>query len=157
MVEQLESIWNQILSILAVFITPNWGDAIGWLPLLLLVGVVGPLLTLLIFFWLWYVVRKPRVTVRYADARRPADRDASGNPIYPSGEPYCPVDAIIYEPGVTRCDVCGRDLHVICPKCGVDRGADIDTCGNCGLTFTLKPRARALRTAGPPPGGAAAA
>ncbi|MFL5755088.1 MAG: DUF3149 domain-containing protein [Chloroflexota bacterium] len=157
MVDQLEKIWNQILQMLAVFVTPNWGDAIGWLPLLLVVGVIGPIVTIVMLVWVWYFIRKPRPKVEFADPRRPADRDARGNPIYPTGEPYCPRDAIIYEPGLSRCEICGEGLRVACPKCGVERGATIDTCGNCGLTFSLKPRARVLRPAGPPRGGAAAA
>jgi len=157
MVDQLESFWDQILDITAVFVTPNWNDPIGWLPILLLVGVVGPLLTLVALFWLRYLVTRPRPRVAFADPRRPAPLSADGLPLFPSGEPYCPRDAIIYEPGPTTCDACGQDLLVICPKCNLVRAADVSTCGNCGLEFTLKPRARQLRPAGPPPGGAAAA
>ena len=42
--------------------------------------------------------------------------------------------------------------------CGLGRGRGVDTCGNCGLVLNVKTRAVAVRaTAGPKPGGAAAA
>ena len=158
MIEQLESIWKQILKITAVFVTPNWSDVVGWLPLLLLVGAVGPLLTLVVLFWVYYQFRKPRVRYVYAEPSRTAPRDEKGDPVYPTGEPHCPRDGRIYTSGVTRCTVCGDRLQVICPKCHVIRDAVDDTCGNCGLSFTLKPVLRtARRTSGPPPGGAAIA
>ena len=47
---------------------------------------------------------------------------------------------------------------MICPMCGLGRSALIDTCTNCGLVLKVKTRAVAVRTtAGPKPGGAAAA
>jgi len=139
--EQLESIWDQILKITAVFVTPNWGDSIGWLPSLLVVGVLGPLLTLLVLFWTWYLIRKPRVRYEYAEPSRAAPRDG-----------------LIFEPRISRCDVCGDPLRVTCPKCLVVRASTDPVCGNCGLAFTLKPAVRnARRSPGPPSGGAAVA
>ncbi len=63
---------------------------------------------------------------------------------------------MIYEPGAVR-SPSGESLVVACPKCSLVRPAAEDTCGNCGLAFTLKPTTRSLRPAGPKPGGAAAA
>ena len=155
-VSQLEQIWNGVLGLLAVFVTPDWKDPISWLPVLLLVGVVGPLLSLLALAWLRYGVLRPRPKTEYADPRRPAALDADGQPVYPAGEPYSPREQMIYEPRATR-SASGEDLVVACPKCGLVRSAAMDTCGNCGLSFSLKPTTRSLRPAGPPPGGAAAA
>ena len=155
-VSQLEQIWNGVLGLLAVFVTPDWKDPISWLPVLLLVGVVGPLLSLLALAWLRYGVLRPRPKTAYADPRRPAALDDDGQPVYPAGEPYSPRERMIYEPGATR-SASGDNLVVACPKCGLVRSAAMDTCGNCGLTFSLKPTTRSLRPAGPPPGGAAAA
>lgn len=155
-VDQLEKLWNQVLDILAVFVTPNWGDTVGWLPVLVLVGLVGPILSILVLGWLWYLVRRPGARRVFADPRRPAQLAADGNPVFPAGEPYSPRERMIYEPGATR-SLSGETLLVACPKCDLVRNADIDTCGNCGLTFSLKPTTRSLRPAGPPPGGAAAA
>jgi hypothetical protein len=155
-VNQLEQVWNGLLQLTAVFVTPDWKDPVSWLPVLLLVGVVGPLLTLLALGWLRYGIVRPRARTVPADPRRPAPLDAGGRAIYPTGEPYSPREQMIYEPGATR-SVSGEDLVVACPKCGLVRSAALDTCGNCGLTFTLRPATRSLRPAGPPPGGAAAA
>jgi hypothetical protein len=155
-VDQLEQAWNGLIDISAVFITPNWGDPVSWLPELLLVLVIGPMLTLLAIAWLIYGVRKPRMKVAFVDARRPAPLDASGSPVFPAGEPYSVREQMIYEPGATR-SAGGDELVVACPKCGLVRSAVIDTCGNCGLSFILKPTTRSARPAAPPPGGAAAA
>ena len=124
----------------------------GLLPVFLLLFVVGPLLTLLVLLWLRYGILKPRPKVAFADPRRAAPLDADGNPVFPAGEPYSPREGVIYEPGTTRSPT-GETLVVACPKCSLVRPAVEDTCGNCGLTFTLAPTTRSLRPAGPPPGG----
>ncbi len=148
---------QHILDALTPIITPDWGALIGLLPVFLLIGVVGPIVTLLVLGWVVYGLRKPRARVRYADPVPVPAQLVAGAPQYPSGEPYCPVDQLVYPFGQTRCRVCGRDLAVRCPKCGTGREATIDTCGTCGLVLKIEPRMRQLQTAGPPPGGAAAA
>lgn len=155
-VETLEGIWQQILDITSIFVIPEWGDWIGLLPVLLVVAVVGPLLSLLALAWLGYGIRRPRVRTTYVDSRRPARLDGEGRPIFPVGEPYSLSEGMIYEPGAVRSES-GEELLVACPKCALVRPAANDTCGNCGLSFSLKPAIRTFRTAGPPPGGAAAA
>ena len=157
MLQQIQSIWNGILGFTAIFVIPDWKDPISWLPVLLAVGVVGPILSLLALGWFIYVVRRPRPKgVGYADARRVAPLDADGRPVFPTGEPYSLAEGMIYEAGATR-SASGDALVVACPKCSLVRPAGIDTCGNCGLSFKLRPATRSLRPAGPPPGGAAAA
>lgn len=155
-VDRLNQIWNGLLGFIAIFVTPDWKDPVSWLPVLLLVGVVGPLLTLTLLGWLRYGIRRPRVKAAFADPRRPAQVDVHGRPVYPTGEPYSPGEQMIYEPGAIR-SFSGEELVVACPKCGLVRRAALDGCGNCGLSFTLRPTTRSLRRAGPPPGGAAAA
>lgn len=155
-VETLNQLWTALLKFSETFVTPDWGALVGLLPILLLFGVVAPLLTLIILFWVRYGLVRPRLAVAFADPRRTAPRDASGNPVFPTGEPYSPREAVIYEPGMTR-SPSGEALVVACPKCSLVRPAAENTCGNCGLTFTLAPTTRSLRPAGPPPGGAAAA
>ena len=157
MIETLQQIVADLLAFSESFIVPDWGAA----------GrascrssccsfVVGPLLTLLLLFWVRYAIVKPRPKVAYADPRRAAPLDATGNPVFPVGEPYSPREGVIYEPGMTR-SPSGETLVVACPKCSLVRPATDDTCGNCGLSFTLTPTTRSLRPAGPPPGGRAAA
>jgi hypothetical protein len=154
-IEQLQQMWNSLVEFSATFVTPDWGQLVGLLPVFLLIGVVGPLLTLIVLFWFRYLVVRPRLEVSYADPRRPAPLDADGNPVFPLGEPYSRTEAVIYEPGTTR-SPSGEELVVACPKCSLVRPAAEDTCGNCGLSFILKPTTRSLRPAAPPPGGRAA-
>jgi hypothetical protein len=155
-IDTINQIWTDLLAFSATFVVPEWGELIGLLPIFLLLFVVGPLLTLLVLAWLWYAVKRPRTHVKFADARRPAPLDDAGQPVYPAGEPYSAREQMIYEPGAVR-SPSGEGLVVACPKCSLVRPAADDTCGNCGLTFTLKPTTRSLRPAGPRSGGAAAA
>jgi hypothetical protein len=154
-IDQLNQIWTGFLEFISAFIIPAWAELITMLPVLLLIGVVGPILTILVLAWLRYGILKPRVRGGYVDLRRPAELDAEGEPVFPVGEPYSLAERMIYEPGATR-SVSGDELLVSCPKCGLVRSAAVDTCGNCGLTFSLTPPTRVLRPAGPPPGGRAA-
>jgi hypothetical protein len=155
-ISQLDQIWTGILQFSAQFITPDWGGLIVLLPIFVLIGVVGPIVTILGLAWLRYGAVRPRRRAAFAELRRLAATDAAGNPVYPAGEPYSTAERMVYEPGATR-SASGDALVVACPKCGLVRSAVRDTCGNCGLSFTLKPTTRSLRPAGPPPGGAAAA
>ena len=155
-IDQLEQIWNGLVQFSSPFIVPDWGSLVNLLPIFLVVLVFGPIVTLVAVFWVVYIVRKPRVSSRPRDLRRPAPRDADGRPLFPPGEPYSLAEAMIYEPGSVR-SVSGEALVLACPKCGLVRPAAIETCGNCGLAFTLRPSTITLRSAGPPPGGAAAA
>lgn len=156
MIETIQQFVANLITFSAAFIVPDWGQLVGLLPIFLLLFVVGPLLTILLLFWVRYAVLKPRAKVAYADPRRTAPLDAAGSPVFPVGEPYSPREGFIYEPGMTR-SPSGETLVVACPKCSLVRPAADDTCGNCGLSFTLTPTTRSLRPAGPPPGGRAAA
>jgi hypothetical protein len=155
--DQISKMWSDFLAFLSTIIIPDWSGLIALLPIFVLIGVVGPLLTLGVLAWLGYGVTKPRTTVKYVEGVRVAPLDHLGQPILPSGEPYCPLDGLIYEFGTTRCDRDQELLQVRCPKCGVVRGSDIGTCGNCGLVLKLEPRALVVATDRPPPGGAAVA
>jgi hypothetical protein len=155
-IDTLEQAWNTLIEFTSHLVVPDWGALVNLLPIFLIVGVVGPIVSLLLLAWFIYLVRKPRLKVSYADPRRMAALDDDGNPVYPVGEPYSPRERMIYEPGATRSES-GEDLLVACPKCGLVRRAVDDTCGNCGLSFTLKPTTRSVRRAGPPSGGAAVA
>lgn len=156
MIEALQQAWHALLAALTGIITPDWGALIGLLPIFLLIGVVGPLVSLLALGWFIYVVRAPRARLAIIEGPTEALL-VDGQASYPAGEPYCPTDQLVYPSAVTRCDACSRELLVRCPKCEAGRQARIDTCGNCGLVLKIENRGRALRPAGPPPGGAAAA
>ncbi len=156
MIDALQQAWHGLLQAISGIIIPDWGALIGMLPILLLIGVVGPLVSLLALGWFIYVVRAPRAKLAIAEGPVLAET-VNGEKVYPSGEPYCPNDSLVFSSGTTRCDVCHRELLVRCPKCAAGRQARVDTCGNCGLVLKIENRARAIRPAGPPPGGAAAA
>jgi len=153
--DQLNEIWNSLITFTEQFVIPAWEELVDLLPVFLLIGVVGPILTLLMIFWIRYLILKPRVKAGFADPRRLAALDADGAPVFPAGEPYSLSERMIYEPGATR-SASGEALLVSCPKCGLVRTATIDTCGNCGLSFTIAPPTRTIRPAAPPPGGRAA-
>ena len=157
-VDTLNGIWNTILDILKMFVIPDWGSVVGLLPLLMFVGIVGPLITFTILGVFIYQVAKPRTKVRIEEGPEVARIGADGQPIFPPGLPYCRRHALVYPSGTLRCDRDGEDLAVICPMCGLGRPARIDTCTNCGLVLKVKPRAVTVgRASGPKPGGAAAA
>ena len=155
--DHLSQVWSQLLSFLEKLVSPDWGALVNLLPLFVVLGVLGPLLSLIALVWFYYFVRKPRPKVRWEEGPRAAPLDDAGNPVFPPGEPYCLRDHQIFASGATRCPNDGSDLAVICPMCGIGRDAAITTCGNCGLVLKVEQRVRVVRPAGPPPGGAAVA
>jgi hypothetical protein len=157
MFDAIGQLFQHVIDALQPILIPDWRALIDLLPIFLVIGVVGPLLSLLVLGWFIYIVRRPRSRIPYTDPQPRAAEIIDGQPVYPTGEPYCATDRLVYPPGATRCDTCHRDLAVTCPKCGTGRTAWIDTCGTCGLVLQINRTVPALRPAGPPPGGAAAA
>jgi hypothetical protein len=155
--DQIQKLWGDFIAFVSKLVIPDWPGLINLLPVLVVIGVVGPLLTLGVLAWLGYGVTKPRTKITYQEGTRVAPRDHLGRIIAPSGEPYCPRDGLIYPTGTYRCDVDRTNLLLRCPKCEVVREAAISTCGNCGLAISIEPRALIVSTDGPPPGGAAVA
>ena len=156
-VEALEGLWNTILDVTSLFVMPDWHGLIALLPILIFLGVVGPLITFFLLGTFIYQVRKPRVKVAFEEGPRRAALDDGGQPVFPPGLPYCRRDLLVYASGVERCEVCGEALAVTCPMCGVGRAAALSTCGNCGLVLKIENRAVAVRRGRAKPGGAAAA
>jgi hypothetical protein len=157
-VDTLNGLWNTILDITEMFVIPNWSDVVGLLPLMIFLGVVGPLMTFTILGILAYQVTRPRPKLRVEEGPRVAQMGADGRPIFPPGLPYCRQHGLIYPSGALRCERGGEALAVICPMCGLGRPAAIDTCPNCGLVLDVKARPVPIgRTTGPKPGGAAVA
>jgi hypothetical protein len=156
--QQIEKFWTDFLGFLSTIIIPDWTGLIALLPLFLLIGVIGPILSIILLAWLGYSVTKPRTKVKYEEqVVRPAPLNHLGEPIFPSGEPYCPNDGLIYPFGATRCDRDKTPLSLRCPKCELVREASVEACGNCGLILKLQPRALIIAGDRPPPGGAALA
>jgi hypothetical protein len=155
--EQLEAIWNQILGVIEALIIPDWSELVSWIPIILVLGVIGPILTLLVIYHLGYQAGRPRTRARYVDYPLRIPMTADGIPIRPTGRPFCERELLVFGPRARRCDVCGDDLMILCPRCGVARHAALETCGNCGLAGRVSDRALALAPEGPPAGGATAA
>jgi hypothetical protein len=156
-IDALEGLWDTILDVTSLFVMPDWTGLIALLPVLIFLGVVGPLVTFFVLGTLMYQARKPRIKVTYEEGPRNAELDADGRPVFPPGLPHCRRDALIYPSGVTRCETCREPLAVTCPMCGVGRAAELDTCGNCGLVLKIETTALAVRRGRPKPGGAAVA
>jgi hypothetical protein len=157
-IDSLNGLWNTILDITKMFVIPDWGSVIGLLPLLIFLGVVGPLVTFTMLGVLAYQATKPRTKVSIVEGPRIAAIGADGQPIFPPGLPHCRQHGLVYPSGALRCEQGGEPLAVICPMCGLGRPAEIDTCTNCGLVLKVKPRPVPIgKITGPKPGGAAAA
>ena len=158
LIETLNQIWTQILDVTSIFVMPDWGFLIGFMPVLIVLGLIGPFLTALAIGTVLYLATKPRTKVAFVEGPQVAQIGAGGEPVFPVGLPHCRRHALVYESGAQRCDIDNDPLSVVCPMCGLGRQASVDTCTNCGLVLKVKPRALAVRkTSGPKPGGAAAA
>ena len=157
LIDTLEDFWNQILDATSLFVIPDWGSVIGLLPILIFLGVVGPLITFTILGIAAYQIRKPRIKVAYEEGPRRAELDDAGQPIFPAALPHCRRDALIYNSGAVRCEICRDRLMVICPVCGVGHEADISKCGNCGLVLKVESNLVSVRRGRPKSGGAAVA
>ncbi len=157
-VDALNGLWTTILDITEMFVIPDWNSVIGLMPLLIFLGVVGPLVTFLFLGIVAYQVTKPRAHLKLAEGPQVARLGADGQPIFPPGLPFCRDHVLIYPTGTIHCEHGGEDLRVICPMCGLGRRAVIDTCTNCGLVLQVKSHpVPVVRSSGPKPGGAAAA
>ena len=156
MLDAIHDLWLAFLQAIEGFVIPDWGALIALIPYLLVIGVLGPILSLIVLGWVIYAFVRPRRKVAYAEGPSVAPI-VDGQPVYPSGEPYCPYDGLVYPSGSTTCERCRRDLTLRCPRCSAGRPAQIQACGNCGLIVAVAKRDLTLRPAGPPPGGAASA
>ena len=94
----LESFFNELLELTSFFILPNWNDVIQhMLPAAVVLFLVGPILTLLVLYWLYQWVHMPRFHVRPAEVVPvPVPRDEAGQPVIPASVPYCSFDGLLY-------------------------------------------------------------
>jgi hypothetical protein len=153
--------WTAFLDWLTTVMVPDWNELVNMLPLFLVLGVVGPIVTLLVLMWVWYVFQRERPRIETEElAAMPAERDAAGEPVFPPNVPFCRVHAAIYSPSHVRCDRDGAELSVICPIDATIRAASEQTCRVCGTRYVLGAStipALVRRPGSPPPGGAAVA
>jgi hypothetical protein len=154
--------WTAIQNLLQKVIVPNWTDWINAMPILVVIGLLGPILTLVFLVWLHYMlfVRR-RGRVRLADpAPVAAERDESGFWVIPPNTPFCAREGLLYPPSARRCVSDGAELMVRCPVDSTTRVASQELCRACGTKYVLGAASTALavqRRSGPPEGGAAVA
>ena len=153
--------WTAFLQWLQTIIIPDWNGLIGLLPILLILGVVGPGLSLLTLYWLYVRATNRRGKVRTADPE-PAEAllAADGTYTYPPNAPYCPTHHLIYPPTVRECNIDGEELLVRCPVDDSVRVAGQQLCRTCGTRYQLGAALTPLvveRRGRPPAGGAAVA
>ena len=155
----LASPGQSLLDALEFAIMPEWSFLISLLPFLLIVGVLGPVLSLLALGWFVHLMRRRRGRARLVDPEpRAITFDAAGAAVIPANEPYCLRDGLIYPAGTTRCDECKDELLVRCPVDSTVRPAGQQLCRGCGTKYVLGARSAAVRRSpGPPEGGAAVA
>jgi hypothetical protein len=153
--------WTAFLDWLTTVLVPSWSELIGLLPIVVTGMVIGPILTIIVLMWGWYVVKRRRGHVRRAEPQPSvALMDANGAPLFPPNVPYCEEHALVYPPRAKQCNVDQAELRVSCPVDGTIRLAAIDICASCGTKFTLGAGSGAVvvtSAGGPPPGGAAIA
>jgi hypothetical protein len=153
--------WTAFLDWLTTVLVPAWGELISLLPVVLVGTLVGPILTLILLMWAWYLVKRRRGRVRRGEPPPvPAPLDAEGKPVYPPNTPYCEKHRLIFPPRARECSLDGADLVVACPVDGSVRRAVIETCRVCGTRYKLgasAPTSVVLAPDGPPEGGAAIA
>ena len=158
----LQQLFQGFLDLTAKLILPDWNDLVTKiLPFALLIGVVGPILSLVLLYWLYQTARRPRFRVRSTEpGPRPVPRDAAGVALVPANAPYCSRDGLLHPPRATRCGTCGDELSVRCPMDDTLRPISQQTCSACGTRYVLGASDSALavrRQGSPPEGGAAAA
>jgi hypothetical protein len=153
--------WTAFLQFLQTLVSPNWGELISMMPLFIVAGVLGPIITLVMLLWVGYLLHRRRGRVRIAEPEAmPAPLDANGEPVFAPNVPFCETHALIYPATATICEGDGSELSVSCPIDHTVRVASQQVCRACGTRYVLGAARTALtvrRTGRPPEGGAAIA
>jgi hypothetical protein len=158
----LTSFVDALLELTSFFILPDWNDVIQhMLPAAVVLFLLGPVITLLVLYWLYQWLHMPRFRVRPAEVGPvPVPRDEAGKPLIPASVPYCSHDGLLFPAKETRCSECRHELTVRCPVDDTLRSATEQTCAACGTRYVLGASDTAIavqRRSGPPAGGEAVA
>ena len=154
--DEIQRIWGDFLAWLSTIVIPDWSAIIALIPLLLLLGLIGPLLTLAVLAWLGYGITKPRTVMKFVEGTRTAPLDHLGKPIFRRASRTCPA---------RRADL-RRRRDPLRPGQDAVRSAArsaawsaTPTSGPAATGQYLRVESRTLiaATDGPPPGGAAVA
>lgn len=112
------------------WLSTGWGDRLGLLFPLAVLGLLG-------LYVLWLIIGYLRVSqVGLAERSGPQEvvalpsgTDASDRP---RGVPYCSFDGLQYPAGARFCTSCERDLLLDCANCGATLAAGDASCYRCG-------------------------
>ena len=114
----------------------DWGDRLGILVPLALVGLCVLYLAILVFGYL----RVSQVGIEEERAGHGGGGQAVALPRLPDGGfqpprgvPYCPVDGLQYPLGARFCTKCESDLQLDCTNCGATLRASDASCYRCGV------------------------
>jgi hypothetical protein len=153
--------WTGFLNWLETIIIPDWEGLLALLPILLILGVVGPGLTILAAYWIYHRLKRRRGRVRTGEPEPVAATiGEDGLPEYPPNVPYCPQHQLLYPATARRCEIDGQELFVRCPIDDMTRVASQDLCRVCGTRYQLGASLAPVvvrRSGRPPEGGAAVA
>ncbi|MGH2358008.1 MAG: double zinc ribbon domain-containing protein [Candidatus Limnocylindria bacterium] len=115
------------------WLSAGWGDRLGLIFPILLVGVLA-------LYVVWLLLGYLRVSqIGLHDGHGAAEgtfelaRSAEGLVEAPRGVPYCAVDGIQYPASARFCTVCERDLSRDCVNCGATLRAAEASCYRCGV------------------------
>jgi hypothetical protein len=151
--------WTAFLEWLSTILIPDWNGLIALLPLLIILGVTGPGISLLVLYWMYVRAREKRGKVRYDDPQPMLiAANADGSYAYPPNAPYCPTHHLVYPPTAHECDIDRGDLLVRCPVDDTVRPAGQQLCRSCGTRYQLGASLApvVVRKHGTPPAGGAA-
>jgi hypothetical protein len=153
--------WTAFLTWLSTIIIPDWNGLIGLLPILIVLGVIGPALSLLAAYWVYVLASNRRGKVRIDDpVPTEAALLADGTYDYPPNVPYCATHHLIYPATMRECPIDSEELQVRCPVDGAVRVASQQICRSCGTRYQLGAAVAPIvvsRRNAPPAGGAAIA
>lgn len=153
--------WTAFLDWLGTVLSPAWGELIDLMPIVVVIGVIGPLISIIALLWVWYLLHRKRGHVQRQEAQAvSALHDDGGSPVFPPNVPYCEEHALIYPARATDCEIDRAGLDVVCPVDGTVRSATVQVCPGCGTRYVLGATSSPVvvsASGGPPEGGAAVA
>ncbi len=122
------------------WLTTGWGDRLGVLFPLAVIGLLG-------LYLLWLVIGYLRVSQVGVHEERgsqtvvalpPPSEEAER----PRGVPYCAFDNLQYPLGARFCVSCERDLMLDCVNCGATLSGGDASCYRCGTPTGIAGTAR---------------
>ena len=153
--------WTAFLNWLQTILVPDWNGLIELLPVLLILGVLGPGLSLLALYWMYVRMTSRRGKVKIDDPLpQLAPRASDGTPAYPANVPYCATHELVYPATYSECEIDREELMVRCPVDETVRVAGQQLCRTCGTRYQLGASLAPIvvrRQGRPPDGGAAIA